>query len=219
MARIHSYVVRYDSGFAPNPFYGYCTLATCKPAIRQSADVGDWIVGSASDDRSIRRGGFIVYAMKLTEVATFEAYWNDARFQSKKPFRRGSRKQSCGDNIYFRNNEHDQWQQLDSFHSLSNGEPNPDHVARDTGVNRVLISAEFIYFGITGPKIPDHLRDNDGRQLCKSGIGRSCFDDPALIAGLEEWLRGLGVQGYQGPPHEWASLRAKYNKLRGYERA
>ncbi|MEZ1875782.1 hypothetical protein QVM44_32900, partial [Pseudomonas aeruginosa] len=27
MARVHSYVVRYDSGFAPNPFYEYCTLA------------------------------------------------------------------------------------------------------------------------------------------------------------------------------------------------
>jgi len=25
MARIYSYVVAYDSGFAPNPFYGYCT--------------------------------------------------------------------------------------------------------------------------------------------------------------------------------------------------
>ena len=43
MARIHSYVVRYDSGFAPNPFYGYCTLATCKPNIRRSADIGDWV--------------------------------------------------------------------------------------------------------------------------------------------------------------------------------
>ena len=39
MARVHSYVVRYDSGFAPNPFYEYCTLATCKPNIRKGADL------------------------------------------------------------------------------------------------------------------------------------------------------------------------------------
>lgn len=48
MTRIYSYVVRYDSGFAPNPFYGYCTLATCKPDIRRAAEVGDWLVAPAT---------------------------------------------------------------------------------------------------------------------------------------------------------------------------
>ena len=62
MARIHSYVVRYDSGFAPNPFYGYCTLATCKPSIRKGADIGDWVVGSGSNDRNIR--GFVAQVEK-----------------------------------------------------------------------------------------------------------------------------------------------------------
>jgi len=41
---LYSYVVRYDSGFAPNPFGGYCTLATCKPEIRKTAQLGDWLV-------------------------------------------------------------------------------------------------------------------------------------------------------------------------------
>ena len=71
MARIHSYVVRYDSGFAPNPFYGYCTLATCKPNIRRSADIGDWVVGSGSNDRTVRRGGRLVYAMRVRIVVKF----------------------------------------------------------------------------------------------------------------------------------------------------
>ena len=102
MTRIHSYVVRYDSGFAPNPFYSYCTLATCKPSIRRSADIGDWVVGSGSNDRSVRRGGHLVYAMRVTEAMTFDEYGRDPRFESKKPYRNGSRKQSCGDNIYFR---------------------------------------------------------------------------------------------------------------------
>lgn len=74
MARIHSYVVRYDSGFAPNPFYGYCTLATCKPNIRKGADIGDWVVGSGSNDRNVRRGGHLVYAMRVTETMTFDEY-------------------------------------------------------------------------------------------------------------------------------------------------
>ena len=207
MARIYSYVVRYDSGFAPNPFYGYCTLATCKPDIRRSAEAGDWVVGSASNARDIRRGGHMVYAMRVTEAITFDEYSRETRFEAKKPFRRGSRKQSCGDNIYFRDTPKCDWRQRDSFHSTEDGQQQPQHVARDTGVNRVLISDDYIYFGGTGPAFPDDLQDENGRPLCKRGIGRSCFDDPQLVENLERWIRSLDVRGYQGPPQEWISLR------------
>lgn len=207
MTRIHSYVVRYDSGFAPNPFYGYCTLATCKPAIRRSADVGDWVVGSGSNDRSVQRGGHLVYAMRVTEAMTFGEYDRDPRFESKKPYRNGSRKQSCGDNIYFRAAAGVAWQQRDSFHSHPDGSLNPDHVARDTSVNRVLISNDFVYFGGEGPELPNELRDSQGRHLCKTGRGRTIFDDAQLVAKLEHWIRGLAVSDYQGAPFEWLTLR------------
>jgi hypothetical protein len=207
MANIHSYVVRYDSGFAPNPFYGICTLATCKPDIRRTAAPGDWIVGSGSDDRSIRRGGQLVYAMRVTDAMTFAEYDADERFQRKKPFRQGSRKQSCGDNIYFLEDGHDGWLQRDSFHSLPNGRPNQQHVARDTGVDRVLVSDDFVYFGGEGPLIPKALVDSRGRALAKSGRGRSKFNDPGLLKDFTNWIRELGVSGYQGRPHEWISLR------------
>ncbi|BBB65520.1 hypothetical protein UNDYM_1267 [Undibacterium sp. YM2] len=207
MAQIYSYVVRYDSGFAPNPFYSYCTLATCKPDIRRSANVGDWIVGCGSNARGVRRGGHLVYAMRVTETMTFDAYSIDPRFRAKQPYRTGSRKQSCGDNIYFREKIDAEWQQRDSFHSSQNGTINGLHVRRDTGVNRVLVSDDFVYFGGTGPKFPLHLRDNYGRALCKSGIGRSCFNDPKLLGDFELWLSSLLASGYQGPPYEWISLR------------
>jgi len=207
MARIYSYVVRYDSGFAPNPFYGYCTLATCKPDIRRRAQTGDWVVGSASDDCSIKRGGHLVYAMRVTETTTFDDYAVDPRFESKIPFRMGSRKQSCGDNIYFRDTPDSDWYQRDSFHSDKDGRIHPKHVMRDTGVNRVLISDDFSYFGGTGPAFPGDLHDRNGRPLCKNGIGRSCFDDPQLVEDLEHWIRSFEVTGYQGPPQEWISLR------------
>ncbi|NPU92118.1 MAG: hypothetical protein HPY82_09425 [Gammaproteobacteria bacterium] len=207
MTCIYSYVVRYDSGFAPNPFYGFCTLATCKPDIRRTAVHGDWIVGSGSNDRSVRRGGHIVYAMKVTEVMTFDQYAKDLRFKVKIPYRRGSRKQSCGDNIYFRDGNEAQWRQRDSFHSNSDGQVNPDHVARDTGVNRVLVSEDFVYFGGSGPKIPDELVSSDGRHLCKKGIGRIRFSDSQLAEHFEKWIRNLGDMGYQGPPFEWVTLR------------
>ncbi|WP_367373107.1 hypothetical protein [Pseudomonas lini] len=207
MARIHSYVVRYDSGFAPNPYYGFCTLATCKPTIRKSAHIGDWVVGSGSNDRKVKRGGHLVYAMKITEALSFDEYASDLRFENKKPFRNGSRKQSCGDNIYFRGNPESDWNQRDSFHSKEDGALKPEHVKRDTGTNRVLISSDFVYFGGEGPEFPEHLVDRRGRRLCKSGIGSTTFNDPQLFESLETWVRSLDLTGYQGAPFEWISLR------------
>ena len=34
-----SYKVKHDTGFAPNPYFGILTLATCKPAIRRSSKI------------------------------------------------------------------------------------------------------------------------------------------------------------------------------------
>lgn len=205
--RLYSYVVRYDSGFAPNPFYEWCTLATCKPSIRRTAQIGDWIIGTGSDNQVVQRGGHLVYAMRVTDVLTFRQYDADPRFQAKKPFRRGSRKQSCGDNIYFRDAADKHWLQRDSFHSAADGSLNADHVKRDTGVDRVLVSDQFVYFGGEGPHIPATMSAADGRSLSKTGIGFYVFDDPAFIAQTEAWVLSLSDTGYQGPPFEWISLR------------
>ena len=63
--RLFSYVVAHDGGAAPNPFWGVCTLVICKPKIRQSAEVGDWIAGTAP--KSSPRAGGLIYAMKVTK--------------------------------------------------------------------------------------------------------------------------------------------------------
>ncbi|MDP3760700.1 MAG: hypothetical protein Q8R01_09335 [Ramlibacter sp.] len=204
---LHSYVVRYDSGFAPNPYYGFCTLATCKPKIRAAAQVDDWVVGSGSGAEGVRRAGYLVYAMRVTETLTWDQYAADVRFQRKRPFRRGSRKQTCGDNIYFRAHPGAAWQQRDSFHSLSDGSADAEHIAIDTSVDRVLVSEDFLYLGGTGPLIPDWLHDSRGRQLCKQGIGHSKFEEPQLIADFVAWIRSAEISGYQGLPQEWLALR------------
>jgi hypothetical protein len=36
---VFSYVVAKDGGFAPKPFHAFCTLACCKPKIRETASV------------------------------------------------------------------------------------------------------------------------------------------------------------------------------------
>ncbi len=79
--RIFVYVLKFDSGFAPNPFHGWCTLACCKPAIRRTSRPGDWIVGLTP--RAL--GNRVAYAMRVAESLSFEEYWSDPRFKSKRP--------------------------------------------------------------------------------------------------------------------------------------
>ena len=80
--RIYVYVLKHDSGFAPNPFHGWCTLACCKPTIRRKARPGDWVVGITPRDLHNR----VAYAMKVDESLTFEEYWSDRRFKAKAYF-------------------------------------------------------------------------------------------------------------------------------------
>lgn len=51
--KLYSYIVARDYGFAPNPFFGICTLATCKQKIRSAANVGDWVIGTGSKDYNL----------------------------------------------------------------------------------------------------------------------------------------------------------------------
>lgn len=46
---LYSYKMVVDSGFAPNPFHEYLTLATCKPYMREKRGVGNYIAGFSSD--------------------------------------------------------------------------------------------------------------------------------------------------------------------------
>ncbi len=72
---LFSYTVRSDSGLAPNPFGGMCTLVVCKPVIRKVAWVGDWIVGLGSKNSSCGdRSECVVYVMEVTEIRSMEEY-------------------------------------------------------------------------------------------------------------------------------------------------
>ena len=68
--RIFTYKVAHDGGSAPNPFWGVCTLAICKPIIRRVALVGDIIVGLDTGINERR----IVYCMEVAEVVSWRQY-------------------------------------------------------------------------------------------------------------------------------------------------
>src|SRR5439155_9266230 len=88
------------------------------------------------------------------EVMTFNSYWNDPRFQRKKPNLRGSKKQAFGDNIYVKNPATGEWHQEDSHHSHADGSVNRANIATDTQADRILVSDDYVYWGGSGPEIP-----------------------------------------------------------------
>jgi hypothetical protein len=197
--RLFSYVVARDYGFAPNPFHGVCTLATCKPKIRKAAAIGDWVIGTGSASKN--RTGFLVYGMKVEEALTFEQYWSDSRYFLKRPNLQGSKKQAFGDNIYSR--QGGRWHQIDSHHSFSDGSPNPKNIAADTCVNRVLISRTFTYWGGEGPAIPARFRNFDGQDICALRNHRGIFLEK-MLAEFLVWLEPHAHEGYLGEPLDWA---------------
>lgn len=200
MPRIFSYKVVYDIGFAPNPFHGTCTLATCKPKVRAKAAVGDWVIGVGSHAQ--RTTGQIVYAMEVAERLTFDEYWTDPRFQRKKVDLHGSLKYRYGDNVYHRDAE-GQWQQSVCRHSLPDGSPNPDHVAKDTRADCVLIASRFTYWGGEGPTIPATLRDWDGFDLAEPGRDYTgpAYPD-AFVEAVITWI-GTLEPGCNRSPADW----------------
>src|SRR4026209_1065192 len=71
----YTYCLRYDRGAAPNPYWGTCTLVICKPAIRRTAGIGDWVVGLGSSNSPIGDiSTSLVYAMKVTSKLTMKEY-------------------------------------------------------------------------------------------------------------------------------------------------
>jgi hypothetical protein len=202
--RLHSYVVARDYGFAPNPFFGVCTLATCKPVIRRTAETGDWVIGTGSKTNG--REKHLVYAMRVTETMKFEEYWNDPRFQTKKPNLRGSRKQAYGDNIYSRNPTTGRWRQANSHHSLNDGSPNPKNIKTDTGTNRILFSEDFVYFGRSGPRIPQRfLSWGPGHENVCAVFGHKNRFPAKMVDEVVTWIRSLDETGYCGEPLDWRS--------------
>lgn len=199
--KLYSYVVARDFGFAPNPFFGFCTLATCKPKIRAGASVGDWIIGTGAKSR-YDFAGRLIFGMLVNEVLDFDTFWRDQRFLRKRPNLNGSLKLIYGDNIYSCIGK--KWVQVNSHHSLANGRTNKANLARDTSVNRVLVATKFIYWGQRAPKIPHQFRSfrKTGEDICCKARGHRVFRGE-LATIFACWLERQGIWGVHGDPLEF----------------
>ena len=170
MPKAFSYIVARDYGFAPNPFYGVLTLATCKPVIRKTASVGDFIIGCSNK----ASGNKLIYMAKVSEILTFDQYWNDPRFAKKKPIMNGSLKKLYGDNIYHHNADGN-WMQEDSHHTNNDGTINPNNLKRDTSTtDKMLVCNDFVYLGKSMINVPDEY---DSCIYKRRGFYYPAYDD------------------------------------------
>jgi hypothetical protein len=189
--RLYSYVLKHDRGFAPNPFFGYCTLACCKPAIRRTAKKGDWIVGLTPK----ADGNRVAYFMRVDEEPlAFDAYWREARFRPKRPRFDAGTVRECGDNIY-RPKSKRGYDQLRSMHRDGNCE-NRGNKKRDLSGKHVLVSETFAYLGSEARELPPELKSLVVLR------GHRCNSSDKLAADFLRFAENVGF-GVQAAPRKW----------------
>ena len=190
--KCYSYVIPRDYGFAPNPYFGYCTLADCKPLIRKGALVGDWIAAFGSAPTQYRER--LVVLMQINEVMDFDTYWQDGRFNIKRPAFNKGIKFAYGDNIY--HHVDGEWVQEFSHHSKVDGGVNLVNLSTDTKVNRVLISSNFFYFGDHAIMLPSEFD-----AIIKRGRNHIIIRDTELITRFIKYVSTNYEKGIHGTPY------------------
>jgi Nucleotide modification associated domain 2 len=185
LRKLCTYILTNDTGLAPNPFWGWCTLAVCTPN-RQGAILGegDWIAGFLTKDRGHR----LLYAMQVSNRIHIHAYFEDPRFQAKKPNLRGNWKDRCGDNFYSQHPDGFWQQHRNRFHLGS------EYLAKDTRRPFVFVSQKYWYFGRNAVVLPHELVPLIG------GRGIRVRHAAGLAEQFFEWLQLKFEPGISGLP-------------------
>jgi len=192
--KLYSYIVTHDTGFSPNPFWGFITLANCKPSIRRNAKVGDWIIGLSPK----AKGNKLIYAMQVEEIVPYDRYYRDSRFAVKIPdYTKGKVVCKCGDNIY-KPLPNGGFRQLQSIHSLKQGiRENPKTKAHDLGGKNVLISKNYYYFGLRAVDLPETLNG------LKVGRGHKSRFSSDIISAFTKFISRY-TAGVKARPTRWS---------------
>ena len=151
MPRLFTYVIPNDGGFAPNPFFGICTLNCCKPVIRRTAQKGDWVAANTAADFPAGPG-LLVYAMRVTDKMTMGEYeaWTRRELPEKIPSSRSrDYRRRAGDSMYDFSDD-PPTRRRDGFHA-------PEEMGHDLSGVYTLLSDHFYYFGAQPVEVPPHL--------------------------------------------------------------
>lgn len=173
--KLYSYKMARATGFAPNPYFGVLTLATCKSGLRRKAQPGDWIAGwtakGLKECPTEVEQERLVYLARVTRKLTYADYW--AQYPQKRPDKSDRTADAWhGDNIYepapgcvpdpLRPNTF-------ILHASSHNKTEVKK-AKDLMGEYVLVCEEFYYFGAAGSlEVPAALRPDVPRGQVKYG--------------------------------------------------
>lgn len=181
MPTLFSYCVAHDSGAAPNPFWGVCTLVICKPVIRRVAEVGDWIVGTGSKNSSAGdMSGRVIYVMKITEklkMEDYDAYTQKYLLKKVPEWSSNDQRRKVGDSVYDFSSDPPTVRQ--SVHSEKDRK-------KDLSGKYALLSKKFWYFGDKAPKLPDNLQ-----VIVKKGPAHRSNANAPYVESFLKWLYNL----------------------------
>lgn len=212
--RLFSYKMTHDTGFAPNPFGGFLTLATCKPLIRKCKKIGDWIAGFTSIQLNADKVGSerLVYLMQVTDKIPFKEYWNNSKYEKKKPKPKSDIGiEKIGDNIYepiVENPEKPIDYKL--LYNLSHEEKDKD---RDLSGEYILTSDNFYYFGLKSIIIPKDIRPTVPKG--QSGHG-SRTHDASKVNDFLSYIETKYQVGIYSRPHSWFSNDESWKNDKNY---
>jgi hypothetical protein len=184
--KLYTYCLKVDDGAAPNPFWGVCTLAICKPAIRRTASPKDWVVGLGSKNDKERGdiSDHVIYAMRVSDSLSMWDYDKHCRGQleSKIPDRSSADyRRRAGDCIYDFSRG--------AFPVLRKGVHDERNRDVDLGGRNVLLSDHFYYFGDRAVRLPPRLRP-----IVHSGQGHKSNKNDPWKERFVDWIESMGYE-------------------------
>jgi len=145
---------------------------------------GDWIAGFLGAQRCHK----FLYAMEINQSMPMNKYFDDPRFEKKKPSLRGGWQERCGDNFYEQRSDGVWIQHRNRFHL------GQEYLKKDTRHPIVFVASRFWYFGRSCKPSPQEYAELIG------GRGIRTKHDPVVAAQFIEWVETAFEPGIHGYP-------------------
>ena len=143
-------MITVNSGLAPNPFFGVCSLGLCTPNhMNANLCEGDYLIGLSSHElmrKHLWNDTRIIYAMTISKVLGLDEYYK--KYPEKRGNHSGNILEKYGDAIY----------REDSRGILMHIPESQQHIgieSQDIKGNRVFIGEIFWHFGCNSIPLPD----------------------------------------------------------------
>ena len=177
MVKLYRYILVSDDGYAPCIDQNLLTLATCKPAIRSTANVGDWVIGYMPKALG---EGLVVWAGRVQHKLDHVEYEN--KFHERKDANYCFGLTGLPDRVD------------------PNYHPQSDQMRRDISAPVLIFDPQATwYFGANPQQPPPRL---DPLKAVGQGhrVNFRLLND---VEDLEKWLVGISPPGILGLPRSF----------------